>query len=131
MRHRRDSGFVLVLSMMSNPGLYLQYMASGGGTYTFPHDPGVFGENTSTYDAFGKGVNLVPAFNVVLSRAIDMSPSVLAGFMIGSVGGTTARFRMKRVDVTATATVSAPAGSGAEHRTSTAQVRAQVMIGPL
>jgi hypothetical protein len=123
-----------VAQLMRNPALFMQYVSGGGGSYTFPYTPGMFGENASdpaTYDAFGVGVGVVPNYSVVMSRAIDMSPSVLPGFMIGSVGGTTSRFRLKRVDVTANGQLSPALGVTADQRTSSAQVRAQLMIGPL
>ena len=52
--------------------------------------------------------------------------------MIGSVGGTTTRFRMKRVDVTATGIVRPSDGiSTPDGRMSTGTVRAHVVVGPL
>jgi hypothetical protein len=121
-----------LVRIMTNPGVYVAQVEGGGGSYQFPPFTGVFGENDlSTYDALGYGVAIVPTSSVILSRAIDISPSVVPGYMIGSVGGTTARLRLKRIDVTSTGSLVPILGGQADQRTGSAQVRSHVMVGPL
>jgi len=132
--------------LSANPQSYLtQVAAQPSGSWSIPSTPGMFNETTTTYDSFGLQKGVMPQWTVTLSRAVDVSPAALTGTLIGSVGGTTARFRMKRLDVTATGTLyprwETPTGDGGmtvntgtsavNQRTSTEQVRSHVVIGPL
>ena len=116
--------------LLANPARVVGLLA-GGASYTIPYSAGWFGENTSTYDTFGMSKSVTPQWSVTLSRAIDVSPSALTGTMVGSVGGTTARFRMKRLDATGTGAIIPMTGAASSGRTATEQVRAHVVVGPL
>jgi hypothetical protein len=125
-----QQSFSLVLAA---PALYVQYMESGGGTYTIPYANTVFGENNlSTFDAFGVGNNIIPNFATILSRPLDVSPASVSGYSVGSVGGAMARIRLKRIDMTSTSILNpAGAGSAVDNRTATSQVRSNILVGPL
>ena len=119
-----------VLQMLQNPSGVLTVLTNGA-SYTMPFVEGMFGESRADYDTFGMAKSVKPQYAVTLSRAIDISPNAMQGTMIGSVGGTTTRFRMKRVDVTATGIVRPADGTSPDGRMSTGTVRAHVVVGPL
>lgn len=122
----------VLVDVMNNPALVVAKLQGAGGAYQWPAQTGLFGEtNPETFDALGYGVTLMPQSTVILSRPIDVSPSVLPGYMIGSVGGTTARFRLKRVDITSTGVISPQASTQVDQRTASARIHAHVMLGPL
>jgi hypothetical protein len=121
--------------ILENPTQVIGALANGQ-SYTIPYVAGVFGESGSppqpaTFDTFGVTQGVAPQWSVLLSRAIDVSPAALTGTMIGSVGGTTTRFRMKRIDVTATGGVQPQVAPGTQGRTAISQVRAHMVVGPL